>query len=168
MIMRVRIVAGLVVMFAACTAVTSSVLVSAQAGPHRTPRTHRVLDVGPGPIGIGIRYETPSIPPVVAQASAVQAAEARLGAPLVSQATQVNVAYVLFSGESLVRMDAQGRLYHPFQRIPAWVVNFTGVNYAVHAGGRNTAGVAAPRYNHEVNIVIHAQTAEDLELFSYR
>ena len=125
-----------------------------------------VKDAGPGPTDIGIRYDLPAVASRVTQDQAVAAATARLGQPLAAQASQIETRYVLFTDEQWYQQDAAGVKHYVLQRVPAWVVTFSGVNFALSGGGRDSS--PTPRFNHEVNVVIDARTGEYLQLFSYR
>ena len=119
-----------------------------------------VKDIGLGPTEIGIRYETPNVPPVITDAQAIQAARDRKPR-LADQATSIATRYVLFSNDQYFITDATGQKHLVWQRVPAWVVTFTGVNLPSRGGDPDAV-------NHEVNIVIDARTGEYLQLFSYR
>ena len=114
-----------------------------------------------GPESIGIRYGSPSSPPKITQQQAIQLATTRLGLPLAHQATHIHALYVLFSDNQYYSTDANGQKNYFFQNVPAWVVTFQGVNFA-------NSGRGPARFNHEVNVVINAQTGEYMELFTYR
>ena len=118
-----------------------------------------VKDIGLGPTEIGIRCETPNVPPVITDAQAIQAARDRKPR-LADQATSIATRYVLFSDDQYFTTDATGQ-HLAWQRVPAWVVTFTGVNLPSKGGDPDAV-------NHEVNIVIDARTGEYLQLFSYR
>jgi hypothetical protein len=118
-----------------------------------------VKDTGLGPTEIGIRYETPNVPLVITEARAIQAAKDRKPG-LADQATSIATRYVLFSDDRYFDKDATGRQYRPWQKGPAWVVTFTGVNLPSRGGDPDAV-------NHEVNVVIDARTGEYLQLFSY-
>jgi hypothetical protein len=109
---------------------------------------------------MGIRYETPHVPPVITEAQALQAAKDRKPG-LADQAASIEIRYVLFSDDGYFDKDATGQQYRPWQKVPAWVVTFTGVILPSRGGDPDDV-------NHEVNIVIDARTGEYLELFSYR
>ncbi len=133
--------------------------VSASTDSKSTYGTVQLNDAGPA--SIGIRYGSPSSPPKITQQQAIQLATTRLGLPLANQATHINALYVLFSDDQYYSTDAKGQKSYFFQNVPAWVVTFQGVNFA--SSGRGPA-----RFNHEVNVVINAQTGEYMELFTYR
>jgi hypothetical protein len=124
-----------------------------------------VKDTGSGPTEIGIRYETPNVPPVITEAQAIQAARDRKPG-LADQATSIATRYVLFTDEQRFTQDAAGNKHYALQRVPAWVVTFSGVNFPLVGGPRGSS--PTPRFNHEVNVVIDARTGGYLELFSYR
>ena len=113
-----------------------------------------------GPTEIGIRYETPNVASTITEDQAIQAAKARIGL-LADQATSIATRYVLFSDDQHVTTDATGQKHFVCQRVPAWVVTFTGVNLPSRGGEPVT-------FNHEVNVVIDARTGEYVHLFSYR
>ena len=113
-----------------------------------------------GPTDIGIRYEVPSVAPVITEAQAIQAAKGRKPG-LADQAASIETRYVLFSDDGFFDKDATGRQYRPWQRVPAWVVTFKGVILPSRGGDPDAV-------NHEVNIVIDARTGEYMQLFSYR
>ncbi|HKO23365.1 MAG TPA: hypothetical protein VJY65_01350 [Chloroflexota bacterium] len=117
-----------------------------------------VKDTGLEPMEIGIRYETPNVPAVITEAQAIQVArDSKPG--LEDQATSIATRYLLFSDDQCFTSDAMGQKHFVWQRVPAWVVTFTGVNLSSRGGDS---------VNHEVNIVIDARTGEYLLLFSYR
>ena len=118
------------------------------------------MDTGLGPAEIGIRYETPNVPSVITEAQAIQAARDRKPG-LADQATSAVTHYVLFSNDQYFTTDVTGQKRFVWQRVPAWVVTFTGVNLPSRGGDPVTS-------NQEVNVVIDARTGEYLQLFSYR
>jgi hypothetical protein len=113
-----------------------------------------------GPTEIGIRYETSNVSPVITGAQAIQAARDRKPG-LADQATSIATRYVLFSNDQYFTTDATGQKHLAWQRVPAWVVTFTGVNISSRGGDPDSV-------NHEANVVIDARTGEYLQLFSYR
>jgi hypothetical protein len=97
---------------------------------------------------------------VITEAQAIQAARDRKPR-LADQATSIATRYVLFSNDQCFTTGATGQTHLVWQRVPAWVVTFTGVNLPSRGGEPVT-------FNHEVNVVIDAKTGEYLQLFSYR
>jgi hypothetical protein len=71
-----------------------------------------VEDIGLGPTNIGIRYEIPSVAPVITEAQAIQAAKGRKPG-LADQAASIETRYVLFSDDGYFGKDASGRQYRP-------------------------------------------------------
>jgi hypothetical protein len=130
------------------------------AGTTRHVSVMHVEDIGVGPTDIGIRYEVPSVAPVITEEQAIQAAKNRKPG-LADQAASIETRYVLFSDDGHFDKDATGRQYRPWQKVPAWVVTFKGVILSSRGGDPDAV-------NHEVNIVIDARTGEYMQLFSYR
>jgi hypothetical protein len=97
---------------------------------------------------------------VITEAQAIQAARDRKPG-LADQATSIATCYVLFSNDQCFTTDVTGQKHFVWQRVPAWVVTFTGVNISSRGGDPDSV-------NHEANIVIDARTGEYLQLFSYR
>ncbi len=88
---------------------------------------------------------------------------------MAAQATQVAATYVLFSDDDYYTTSATGVKHFYFQNTPAWVVTFQGVSFPTHGPrGIGQGTVQVQRVNHEVNVVINAQTGERMEIFSYR
>ncbi len=108
----------------------------------------------------GIRYGHPTSPPKISQEQAIQIVKTR-HPELANEATSIVAQYVLFSNDNYYRVDAQGQNHYFFQNVPAWVISFEGLNLASH-------GPPPITYNHELNVVINAQTGEDMGEFSYR
>lgn len=129
--------------------------------PRQQVKVRQVMDSGPGPGEIGLRYDTPTTPSAIAQDQAIQAAIDRIGPLLAGQAKAIVASYVLFTDEQNTTVDAVGQQHAIFQQVPAWVVTFFGVNLLSRGGDPKAI-------NHEVNVVVDARTGAYLELFSYR
>ncbi len=123
-----------------------------------------------GPASIGIRYGSPSSPPKITQQQAIQLATTWLGLPLAHQATHIHALYVLFSDDQYYSTDARGQKNYLYENVPAWVVILEGLNLPGSGGGRPAHGSNQNtiKYNHEMNVVINAQSGEYMEAFTYR
>ena len=115
-----------------------------------------------------IRYEPPTSAPKVGEEQAIQAAKDRMGPRYSRQATKITARYVLFSNDAHHETDAHGRSVLSWQRIPAWVVTFEGLNYQTPGQGYIAARGGPSRHNTEVNIVIDATTGAFIQGFTYR
>lgn len=132
-----------------------------QAGNHAVQSQSQPADDG-GLMNVGVRYETATVPAKVTSDQAIAAASSWLGAVLTSQATQISTQYVLFSDDQYYSTDTQGVKQFKFQRVPAWVVTYTGVTLPSHGPvGQST------QFNHELHVVISAETGEYMESYSY-
>ena len=118
---------------------------------------------GVGPDSAGVRYETPQVAARITKAQAIQAAKDWLGPQLVSQATQIQAQHVQFSDDQYYREDTAGQKQYHFQKVSAWVVTFAGVSLPSH--GKRGSTVLP---NHEVNVVINADSGEYMEMYSYQ
>jgi len=156
--MNIKKILGLLII-AMVSATTFHVLFASAHTQRQLHVIHHTSNAGPGPVS-WLHYEVPATLATVSQTRALQVAQQRVGEGLAGQATQIDAHYVLFSDENNYSIDAQGQKHYAFARLPAWVVTFSGVNFALR--GRQ------PAYNHEVNVVIDARTGQDVMLFSYR
>lgn len=155
----------------AVAVIVFTVVVNAQAaGASENTRAgnHAVQSQSPstddsGLMNVGVRYETATVPPKVTSDQAIATASNWLGIALTSQATQISTQYVLFSDDQYYSTDTQGVKQFKFQRVPAWVVTFTDVPIPSHGPvGQPT------QFNHELHVVINAETGEYMESYSYR
>ena len=114
---------------------------------------------------LGIRYETPTTPPLIAQDTVLHSAATMMPA-MASGATQTVSQYVLFSVDVYYRTDSAGQKHYVYQGVPAWVISFEGLTIQRH--GCYTACSSQKSGNHEMNVVIDATTGQEMETFSYR
>jgi hypothetical protein len=148
--------------------VLAAALATGFAISHSRPPLHAasVSTLVPEAVGLqrlGIRYETPTAASKITREQAIQAASAWLGSYWASHASQVSAQYVLFSDDEYTAIDAPGRQYLRFQRVPAWVVTFEGLS--LPSRGPPTQPAV---YSHEEHIVIDAETGIYMEAFSYQ
>lgn len=167
--LRALVVAG-IVSAVALAGIVLTVVVNAQAagasrnkqaGNHAVQSQSQSVDDG-GLMNVGVRYETATVPAKVTSDQAIAAAKSWLGAVLTSQATNISTQYVLFSDDQYYSTDTQGVKQFKFQRVPAWIVTFTGVTVS----SRGPVGQPT-QFNHELHVVINAETGEYMESYSY-
>jgi hypothetical protein len=108
---------------------------------------------------MNIRFESTNVAPAISEVEALEIA--RASAPGYARtASSLSARYGLLSNDVWRERLTDGRHALKYQDVPAWLVTYKGVMVASHGGYQ--------QFNHELNVLVDAQTGEALFEFSYR
>lgn len=143
--------------------VMMSMLFACSPSPSSAPETPRTEEQVQELFGI--RFEAPREPPALSQGEAIEVAIRYVGRAKAEGAQSVTARHVRLRDDHPALVPTGQREPLSTDNVDAWLVTFYGLPVQTRGGAR--AHPPAPP-NMELNVIIHADTGEVLETFSYR